>query len=106
MITAFHRYRVYLNSRRRRFPVSLKGVTLQALMQLAEQLQLSCRPLKFDLDNLRQLRLPAIVHWDLNHFGVLKTVPRKGIVVHDPAVGERVFSLAEASRHLTGVAVE
>jgi ATP-binding cassette subfamily B protein RaxB len=106
MISSFHRYRVDLNSLRRRFPVSMKGVTLKALMQLGEQLQLSCRPLKFDLDNLRQLRLPAIVHWDLNHFVVLKLVTRKGIMVHDPAVGERFFSLAEASRHLTGVAVE
>jgi ATP-binding cassette subfamily B protein RaxB len=106
MIASFHHYRVDLNTLRRRFPVSLKGVTLRALMQVAEQLQLSYRPLKFDLDNLRQLRLPAVVHWDMNHFVVLKAVTRKGIVVHDPAVGEKSFSMAEASRHLTGVAVE
>jgi len=106
MIASFHRYRVDLNTLRRRFPVSLKGVTLKALMQIAEQLQLSCRPLKFDLDNLHQLRLPAVVHWDMNHFVVLKEITRKGIVVHDPAVGEKFFSMAEASRHLTGVAVE
>jgi ATP-binding cassette subfamily B protein RaxB len=106
MIASFHRYRVDLNTLRRRFPVSLKGVTLKALMQIAEQLQLSCRPLKFDLDNLHQLRLPAVVHWDMNHFVVLKEITRKGIVVHDPAVGEKLFSMAEASRHLTGVAIE
>src|SRR4051794_20350037 len=106
MIASFHRYRVDLNTLRRRFPVSMKGVTLKALMQIAEQLQLSCRPLKFDLDNLRQLRLPAVVHWDMNHFVVLKEITRKGIVVHDPAVGEKMFAMAEASRHLTGVAME
>ena len=106
MIASFHRYRVDLNTLRRRFPVSLKGVTLKALMQVAEQLQLSCRPLKFDLDNLQRLRLPAVVHWDMAHFVVLKAVTKKGIVVHDPAVGEKFFSMAEASRHLTGVAVE
>ena len=106
MIASFHRYRVDLNTLRRRFPVSMKGVTLKALMQIAEQLQLACRPLKFDLDNLSRLRLPAIVHWDMNHFVVLKEITRKGIVVHDPAVGEKFFSMAEASRHLSGVAVE
>src|SRR3954453_24130208 len=67
MIASYHRYRVDLAALRRRFPVSLRGVTLQALMQVAEQLDLACRPLKFDLDNLRQLRLPAVGHWDLNH---------------------------------------
>src|SRR5690348_9130713 len=105
MIASFHRYRVDLNALRRRFPVSLKGVTLKALMQVAEQLQLSCRPLKYDLDNIRRLRLPAVVHWDMNHFVVLKTITQKGIIVHDPAVGERFLTIAEASRHLTGVAV-
>src|ERR1700759_4762391 len=106
MIASYHRYRVDLNALRRRFPVSLKGVTLKALMQVAEQLDLACRPLKFDLENLQQLRVPAVVHWDMNHFVVLKAVTRKGVVVHDPAAGERFFSMQEASRHLTGVAVE
>src|SRR4029077_1661672 len=60
----------------------------------------------FELGHLRQLRLPAIVHWDMSHFVVLKSVTRRGIVVHDPAFGERFFSFAEASNHLTGVALE
>lgn len=106
MIASYHRHRLDLNTLRRRFPVSMKGVTLKALMQIAEQLDLACRPLKFDFDNIRQLRLPAIVHWDLNHFVVLKAVTSKGILVHDPAVGEKFFPMPEASRHLTGVAVE
>jgi ATP-binding cassette, subfamily B, bacterial CvaB/MchF/RaxB len=42
----------------------------------------------------------------MNHFVVLKSVERRGIVVHDPALGERFFSRAEASKHLTGVALE
>ena len=42
----------------------------------------------------------------MNHLVVLKSVTRRGIVVHDPAGGRRSFSLAEASRHLTGVALE
>jgi ATP-binding cassette subfamily B protein RaxB len=105
MIASYHRYRLDLNALRRRFPASLKGVTLKALMQIAEQLDLACRPLKFEFNNIRQLRLPAIVHWDLNHFVVLKAVTPKGILVHDPAVGEKFFSMPEASRHLTGVAV-
>ena len=42
----------------------------------------------------------------MNHFVVLKSVTRRGIAVHDPASGQRLFSLAEASKHLTGVTVE
>jgi ATP-binding cassette subfamily B protein RaxB len=66
----------------------------------------ACRPLRFELGHLSKLNLPAIMHWNMNHFVVLKSVTRRGIVVHDPASGERFFPIAEASKHLTGVALE
>jgi ATP-binding cassette subfamily B protein RaxB len=106
MIASYHRYQVDLNTLRRRHPVSLKGVTLKGLIQVATHLKLACRPLRFEIEHLKQLRLPAIVHWDMHHFVVLKTITGKGIVVHDPAVGEKFLTLSEASKHLTGVALE
>ncbi len=106
MISSYYGHRIDLNTLRRRHPVSLNGVTLRALIQVASQMHLACRPLRFELGQLKQLRLPAIVHWDMNHFLVLKSVTRRGIVVHDPASGERFFSNADASKHLTGVALE
>jgi len=106
MVASFHGHRVDLNTLRRRHPVSLNGVTLRALIQVASQLHLVGRPLRLDLENLRQLRLPAILHWDMSHFVVLKSVGRQGITIHDPASGERYLPLAEASKHLTGVALE
>jgi ATP-binding cassette subfamily B protein RaxB len=106
MISSYYGHRTDLNTLRRRHPVSLKGVTLRALIQVASQMHFACRPLRFDLDQLKQLRLPAIVHWDMNHFLVLKSITKRGIIVHDPASGERFFPIAEASKHLTGVALE
>lgn len=46
------------------------------------------------------------MHWDLNHFVVLKKVGRRAIAILDPAVGERRLPMAEVSRHFTGVALE
>jgi len=106
MISSYHGHRIDLNTLRRRHPISLQGVTLRAMIQVANQMQLACRPVRFELDHLRQLNLPTIVHWDMNHFVVLKSVTKRGIVVHDPASGERSLPIAEASKHLTGVAVE
>jgi ATP-binding cassette subfamily B protein RaxB len=106
MIASFHGHRTDLNALRRRFPVSLKGVTLRALMQVASQLNFGCRPLRIELDHLGQLNLPAVLHWDMNHFVVLKAVKKGGIVVHDPAAGERRLPISEASKHLSGVALE
>jgi ATP-binding cassette, subfamily B, bacterial CvaB/MchF/RaxB len=106
MVATYHGHRIDLTTLRRRHPVSLKGVTLRGLIQVANQLDLACRPLRFELDHLQQLRLPAILHWDLNHFVVLKAVTSRGIVVHDPAAGEKSYPTVEASKHLTGVALE
>ncbi len=106
MVASFHGNRVDLNVLRRRHSVSLKGTTLKALMQTAGQLKLACRALRFEMHNLPELRLPAIIHWDMDHFVVLSKVSAKGIEVHDPAAGKRWFTMAEASMHLTGVALE
>jgi ATP-binding cassette subfamily B protein RaxB len=106
MIAGYHGHRIDLDTLRRRHPVSLKGVTLRGLMQVASQLDLAGRPLRFELEHLSQLQLPAIVHWDMNHFVVLGTASARGVVVHDPGFGIRSISLGEASKHLTGVALE
>ncbi|MFL5142993.1 MAG: peptidase domain-containing ABC transporter [Microvirga sp.] len=106
MVASYHGHRVDLNTLRRRYPVSLNGVTLRALIQVASQLHLLGRPLRLEPGHLRQLRLPAILHWDMNHFVVLKSVGRSGITIHDPGSGEKSLSHAEASKHLTGVVLE
>ena len=106
MISSYHGHRIDLNTLRRRHPVSLKGVTLRALIEVASLMNFVCRPLRFEFDHLPKLRLPAIVHWDMNHFVILKEVKRHGIVVHDPAGGAKFFPISEASKHLTGVALE
>src|SRR3979409_882199 len=97
MVASYHGHRIDLNTLRRRHPVSLKGVTLRGLIQVANQMHLACRPLRFELHDIRLLNMPAVVHWDLNHFVVLKAVSGKGVTVHDPALGVKTYPLSVAS---------
>ena len=106
MIACFHGHRIDLAGMRRRFTVSLKGATLSFLMQVAGRLHLAPRPLRLELAELPQLRTPCVLHWDLNHFVVLKSVEARFAVVHDPAFGVRRMSLSEVSKHFTGIALE
>ena len=106
MIASYHGHQVDLNTLRRRYPISLNGVTLRGLVQIATQLGLACRALRLEVDDLQQLTLPAILHWNMNHFVVLKKLTRKGLAIHDPALGDIVVPLAQASKHMTGVALE
>jgi ATP-binding cassette, subfamily B, bacterial CvaB/MchF/RaxB len=106
MVGSAHGLHSDLTDLRRRFPVSLKGANLRQLISHAAVLNFSTRPVKLELQELGELQLPCILHWDLNHFVVLKKVARSHIVILDPAVGERRLSVAEVSRHFTGVALE
>ncbi len=58
------------------------------------------------MEHLPQLSLPCVLHWDLDHFVVLRQVGPKGITIHDPARGIRKLTLAEASKSFTGIALE
>ncbi|WP_235989072.1 peptidase domain-containing ABC transporter [Pseudomonas lopnurensis] len=106
MIAGYHGLHLDLMSLRRRFSISIKGTNLAQLVRYAQSLDFSCRPLRLELEDMAKLRLPCILHWDMNHFVVLEKVRRGRLHLLDPATGRRVLPLAEASRHFTGVALE
>jgi len=106
MVASYWGYRIDLSSMRQRFSVSLKGATLKDLMTLGLRLNLQPRPLKLEMNHLPNLNLPAVLHWDMNHFVVLKSVTRTHGLIHDPGAGERCLALDELAKHFTGVALE
>jgi ATP-binding cassette subfamily B protein RaxB len=106
MVASFHGHRTDLSSMRLRLSPSLKGITLKHVAQIAETMGMTARGVQVPLESLGKLRLPAVLHWDMNHFVVLAQVAGRKITVHDPARGKRVMTLDEASRHFTGVAME
>src|SRR5262245_14774640 len=106
MIASYHGFRTDLSALRLRLAPSMRGVTLKHISAVAESMKLSARGVQAPLTALGQLRLPAILHWDMNHFVVLTEVRTDRITVHDPAVGKRLLKIDEASRHYTGIAME
>lgn len=106
MVSSHWGHRIDLANLRRRFPISLKGATLDVLVRMAQALGLQSRTLRLELAQLDKLRTPCVLHWDMSHFVVLKAVRRGRIVIHDPAVGVRTMSMDEVSKHFTGIAVE
>ncbi len=106
MIARFHGHRVDLAGLRQRFPTSIKGMTLRQLIGVASELDLSARAVRLEVEELDRLQLPAILHWDLNHFVVLEKVDRGFAVILDPARGRRRLMLNKFARHFTGVALE
>jgi ATP-binding cassette subfamily B protein RaxB len=106
MVAGFHGYETDLATLRRQFSISLKGATLKSLIEIASRMGLGSRALRCEVEELKELRTPAILHWGMGHFVVLKRITRGGIEIHDPAIGTRLVKTPEVSRHFTGVALE
>lgn len=106
MVAGYYGQLVDLPSLRRRFDIPLGGMNLRQLMTIASTLGLNGRAVRLELDELPQLRCPAVLHWDMDHFVVLAKVGRRHVWVHDPATGKRKISLTQCSQHFTGVALE
>jgi ATP-binding cassette, subfamily B, bacterial CvaB/MchF/RaxB len=106
MVAGYHGLKTDLGSLRREHGSSLRGATLARLMAVAQRLGLGSRALRLEPAELVQLRTPAILHWNLNHFVVLEAVRAGRVLVRDPSVGRRALGLEMASRHFTGVALE
>lgn len=106
MVARHFGHRVDLAGLRRRFPTSLDGLNLRQLMAAASALDLAPRAVRLEVEELDQLALPAILHWDLNHFVVLESVSARSVVVLDPARGRVRIAVSAIGRHFTGVALE
>ncbi|MDH4061804.1 MAG: cysteine peptidase family C39 domain-containing protein, partial [Aquincola sp.] len=106
MVVAAHGHRTDLPTLRQRFSLSLKGATMADLVRMAAELRFNPRALRLEPEQLEQLVLPCVLHWDLNHFVVLTEVQGRVVTLHDPARGVRRMKLDELSRHFTGVALE
>lgn len=106
MVASHHGHDVNLAGLRRRYPTSIQGAKLPQLMAIASDLGFAPRAVRLELFELGQLALPAILHWDLNHFVVLESVKGDAIAVLDPAFGRKIYRQEEFGRHFTGVALE
>ncbi|WLA12155.1 peptidase domain-containing ABC transporter [Xanthomonas translucens] len=106
MIVSAHGSSIELRELRRRFSLSLKGTRLDHLISMAERLDLAARPVRLDVRELSKLTVPAILHWDMDHFVVLCKASTRSVSIVDPASGKRTITPTEASEHFTGVALE
>ena len=106
MVANRHGHKVDLVGLRHRYPTSIQGATLAQMVTIAADLGLAPRAVRLELHELGKLKLPAILHWDLNHFVVLESVGSSKAVILDPSAGRKTVTTRELDRHFTGVALE
>jgi ATP-binding cassette subfamily B protein len=89
---------------RRLVHTSVDGTSLRALCSAATELGLAARSVKASRQHLDQMPLPAIAHWEGNHWLVVFDVDGKEVRVADPAAGLRRLPRGEFEEKWTGYA--
>lgn len=106
MVANYHGLDIDLGTMRRRYAPSLRGAALKTLIGLADRIGLTPRAVKLPLEELRNLHVPAVLHWDMNHYVVLERVKDDKALIHNPDGRSNWMAMAEVSDHFTGVALE
>lgn len=106
MVLQAHGSRINLEGLRKRVPPTAQGVSVVQLLAVANAHGLFGRAVRVDLDVIGDLQLPAIIHWNFNHYVILEKLEQGQASIIDPARGRLRISFKELSNHLTGIAVE
>src|SRR5215472_17123941 len=91
---------------RSRLASTPRGISLRMLANLAATVGLAARPVRIGLQRLGELKMSALLHWNMDHFVVLERVKGGIAWIVDPAQGRRRVSLESISPNFTGIAVE
>jgi ATP-binding cassette subfamily B protein len=81
------------------------GLSALGLVKAARKYGMRVRAVTIEENDFRFVTLPAIVHWEFNHFIIVERWSPKYVEVVDPAVGRRRMTAKEFDEGLTGVVI-
>jgi len=105
MILAYHGHHAPLPEVRQACGVSRDGASALAIVRAARAYGLEAHGVRLELEQLPLLPLPALLHWNFDHFVVLERVGKAAATLVDPAHGRRRVDLRELGRSFTGAAL-
>ncbi|MDR0270284.1 cysteine peptidase family C39 domain-containing protein [Paenibacillus sp.] len=103
MLSAYYQKEVSLYSLRERADIGPNGITLLQLKKIAESLGFDVKAYRIEsINQFKQVTLPAILHWNHEHFVVLEKIDRNNAHIVDPPFGRIKLSLKNFSEQFTG----
>jgi NHLM bacteriocin system ABC transporter, peptidase/ATP-binding protein len=95
-----------LEALRQECGVNRDGSKASNIVKAARRFGLVAKGYRYSTDQLSKVRLPAILHWEFNHFVVLEGFKGDNAYINDPAVGHRVVPLASFLTSYTGIVLD
>lgn len=105
MILSYYGRQISISEVRERCGIGRDGLSALGLVKAANAYGLRTRALTVESQDLRFVALPAIIHWDFNHFLVLERWSPRAVDVVDPAQGRLRLPVEEFEQHFTGIVI-
>ncbi len=106
MLLRYYGRRVTIAEIHDRYGAGRDGLSALRMVRAAEYYGLHVKALSLSKSDLREIHLPAIVHWEFNHFIVVERWTPNYIDVVDPALGRKRLSTEEFSDGFTGIVIQ
>ncbi|QIY86976.1 hypothetical protein HFP99_10155 [Aeromonas hydrophila] len=76
MIAIYHGHSFPMSYLRKHFPSRVTGTKLRELMDIATEIGFYSRAVRVERHELKNIQLPCILHWDVNHYVVLSHIKK------------------------------
>jgi ABC-type bacteriocin/lantibiotic exporter with double-glycine peptidase domain len=103
MILSYYGRKTSVAEVRDRCHVGRNGLSALDIVKAARNYGLRVRAVTLQENDLQLVSLPAIIHWEFNHFLIVERCSPTWVDVVDPAVGRRRLSSEEFWRGFTGI---
>ena len=103
MIFAHYRLYLPLEILRADCGVTRDGVKASNMLKAARRYGFNARGFRKEPEDLKNMPMPVIIHWNFNHFVVLEGFVKDKVYINDPGSGPKVISEEEFDLAFTGV---
>jgi ABC-type bacteriocin/lantibiotic exporter with double-glycine peptidase domain len=103
MLLCYYGRKTTVSEVRHRCQVGRDGLSALDIVNAARNYGLRVRAVSLQEDDLRLVSLPAIVHWEFNHFLIVEHASSRWVEVVDPALGRRQMSTEAFFTGFTGI---
>jgi ATP-binding cassette, subfamily B, bacterial len=93
---------IHIQNLRNLSETTREGSSLLGLSEAAEKIGFHTIGVKINFEKLLEAPLPAIVHWNKNHFAVVYKIKKNTIFISDPAHGKLKYAKEKFIQHWIG----